>query len=86
MKNPSDLQKFNDLVLSQFAKTITNQVFLLVQNNKKLMKVYLKLVHKYGEHTVNKTLGRKIKTTYHLTNSDKEKNPSSTLIQSHTRF
>ena len=82
----SDLKKFNDKVIAQYSKTITNSVFLMIQNDKALMKEYLKLVNLHNVHTVNKTLGRKIKDSFNLSNTTRENKPTSTLIQSHQKF
>lgn len=68
-------------------KRITNEVFLTIQNNRELMYDYLRAVEKFGLDSVNQTIGRQVKSTYHLTNADdREDNPSCTLIQSHQKF
>lgn len=77
---------FATKAISQFNKKITDEIFLLIQNDHKLMKDYLKLVDKYGHHTVNKGIGKAVKAQYKLNNKDREKKPTSTLISSHQRF
>lgn len=68
-------------------KRITNEVFLIIQNDRELMHVYLKAVEDNGLDIVNQTIGKKIKTSYHLINlNEREDNPSCTLIQSHQEF
>lgn len=68
-------------------KKITNEIFLIIQNNPKLMHRYLRAVEERGLDTVNKTIGKKIKKAYNLANvNQREKNPLCTLIKSHQKF
>jgi hypothetical protein len=68
-------------------KKITNEVFLVIQNNRSLMLEYLRAVEANGFDIVNQTIGKEIKAAYKLTNiNDREDNPSCTLIQSHQKF
>lgn len=81
------MEKFTDKVLDKFKKSITDGVFLFIQNDRELMQEYLKLVEENGVKTVNKYIGRRIKTDYDLTNDDqREESPRSTLIKSHQIF
>lgn len=81
------MEKFTDKVLDKFKKSITDGVFLFIQNDRELMQEYLKLVEQNGVKTVNKYIGRRIKTDYDLTNDDqREESPRSTLIKSHQIF
>ena len=70
-----------DEVIALKNKTITDEVFLLIQNNRDFMQKYLQLVHEKGVKTVNQNIGKMVKTKYNLTN-DTERNyePISTLI------
>ena len=75
----AEIQKLN--------KRITNEVFLIIQNNKELMYEYLRQVEAKGLDTVNQSIGKEVKKEYGLTNiDDREDNPSCTLIQSHQKF
>ena len=66
---------------------ITNEIFLIIQNDRDLMKEYLRAVETNGLNTVNQTVGKEVKNAYGLVNMDnREDNPSCTLIQSHTKF
>jgi rRNA processing protein Gar1 len=68
---------------------ITNEIFLIIQNDRDLMQEYLRAVENNpgGLGTVNKTIGKKVKNSYGLVNmNDRENNPSCTLIQSHQIF
>ncbi len=68
-------------------KKITNEVFLIIQNNRELMLEYLRAVEANGLDVVNQTIGREVKAAYDLINFDeREDNPSCTLIQSHQKF
>lgn len=76
-----------DMAISIMNKRITNEIFLIIQKDRKLMKEYLRAVEKDGLDFVNQTIGRKVKEAYNLTNlNDREDNPSCTLIQSHQIF
>ena len=80
------IDNFAKKAISQFNKGITNEIFLLIQNDRKLMKEYLSLVGLHGHHAVNMRIGRVVKAQYQLNNKDREKMPTSTLISSHQRF
>lgn len=83
-----NLNDFIDKVIAQKNKKITDEVFLLIQNDKELMKEYLDHVGKIGNlKQVNQQIGRKVKEKYGLTN-DEQRNtdPTSTLISSHQEF
>lgn len=68
-------------------KSITNEIFLLIQNDKKLMYDYLRAVEKDGLDNVNQIIGKEVEKSYKLTPiKERENNPSCTLIQSHTKF
>lgn len=67
-------------------KRITNEIFLIIQNDPKLMHKYLRAVEKSGLDTVNQTIGKEVKSSYRLVNIDREDKPRCTLIQSHQKF
>jgi hypothetical protein len=67
--------------------SITDEVFLLIQNTPDLMHRYQRLIESEGLNKVNSTIGRAVKEHYNLTNDDSRKNnPNSTLIRSHQIF
>jgi len=73
--------------IAQMNKRITNEIFLLIQNDRRLMYEYLRAVEDNGLDTVNQQIGKAIKTRYQLINlNERENNPSCTLIQSHQKF
>ncbi|MQY79579.1 MAG: hypothetical protein GH151_10380 [Bacteroidetes bacterium] len=73
--------------IQKLNKRITNEVFLIIQNDREFMYEYLRLVEAKGLDTVNQSIGKEVKKEYGLTNiDDREDNPSCTLIQSHQKF
>ncbi len=82
--SPSDIAKE---AISRLNKRITNEVFLIIQNDRDLMHEYLRAVEQHGLDTVNQQIGKKVKELYDFVNlDDREDNPSCTLIQSHQKF
>lgn len=76
-----------ETAIAKLNKRITNEVFLIIQNNRELMYEYLRAVDRDGLDTVNQAIGKAVKKAYQLTNiDDREDNPSCTLIQSHQKF
>lgn len=74
-------------VIRKMNKKITNEIFLIIQNDRTLMRDYLRAVENNGLDSINQTIGKKIKASYGLVNlNDREDNPSCTLIQSHQQF
>jgi len=73
--------------IGKMNKQITNEIFMIIQNNRELMYEYLRAVEANGLDSVNQTIGREVKAAYQLTNiDDRDDNPSCTLIQSHQKF
>jgi hypothetical protein len=79
---------FADEVISDFNKSITDAIFLHIQNNKDLMQKYLHLIAEKGsKKDVNKVIGKHIKEKYGLTHDGIRNDcPVSTLIVEHTEF
>jgi len=75
------------LAIAKMNKRLTNEIFLLIQNDRNLMHKYLRAVEEYGLDTVNQRIGRAVKDQYQLKNiNEREDNPLCTLIQSHQKF
>jgi len=73
--------------INRMNKRITNEIFLIIQNDRDLMKEYLRAIENNHLDTVNQTIGKEVKNSYGLVNvNDREDNPSCTLIQSHQKF
>ena len=76
-----------EAAISKFNKKITNEIFLIIQNDRDLMHAYLRAVEDNHLDNVNQTIGKVVKEQYGLMNMDeREDNPSCTLIQSHQKF
>lgn len=83
----SDLSIFTEKVCNQFAKKITDEVFLMIQNDRELMHQYLILARSNSIDTINQQIGKAVKNKFNLKPADMRKpNPTSTLIQSHQKF
>lgn len=81
------INDFIDEVISIKNKTITDEIFLLIQNNKTLMQRYLRLVEENTLDIVNRQIGKRIKKQYNLSNDiNRNDSPKSTLISSHQEF
>lgn len=81
---PKEIAESAIAILNQ---RITNEIFLIIQNDKTLMYNYLRAVEKHGLDNVNRTIGKEVKKSYQLINlDDREDNPSCSLIQSHQKF
>lgn len=81
------LRDFVDEVLDQFAKDITDQVFLMIQEDRELMQKYLAAVSEHDLGTVNRAIGKAVKARFQLENlPTREEAPLSTLIKSHQEY
>ena len=83
-----ELNDFKKKVINEFSKEITDRVFLMIQNDKELMKEYLLLIEKGNSLTyINSEIAKEIKRKFSLKNlNEKNSNPKSTLIQGHEIF
>jgi hypothetical protein len=77
---------FVEEVLAQFTDTITDQVFLMVENSAPLAARYRALAtDDNAQHTLNCQLGRRIREHFDLRNMRRCHEPESTLIKSYER-
>jgi hypothetical protein len=83
-----EIKDFIEEVISRKNKTITDEVFLLIQSEKDLMKKYLRLVEEKGLDVVNRHIGQAVWRKYNLTPETGRinKEPESTLISSYQEF
>lgn len=83
-----DIKDFTDEVIALKNKSITDEVFLLIQNNRDFMQKYLQLVEEKGLATVNKHIGLAVMRKYGLAAEEGNinKEPKSTLISTHQKF
>ncbi|MEI6823477.1 MAG: hypothetical protein WCL51_16215 [Bacteroidota bacterium] len=82
------LQVFKKKVVDIFCENITDKVFLMIQNDRKLMYEYLKIIEENNSiANVNSQIAKEIKKRFSLENKDfKNVEPESFLIQSHEEF
>lgn len=83
-----DIKDFTDEVIAFKNKSITDEVFLLIQNNRDFMQKYLQLVAEKGLGIVNRQIGLAVLHKYGLSGEEGNinKEPKSTLISSHQKF
>jgi hypothetical protein len=83
-----EFKDFINEVIACKNKSITDEVFLLIQNNKDFMQQYLRFVEEKGLGVVNRHIGRAVWSKYNLTPDSGSINtePKSTLISSHQEF
>ena len=80
-------KKIADAAIKILNQKITNEIFLIIQNDRELMHNYLRAVESNGLDNVNQTIGKEVKKAYKLKNlNDREDNPTCTLIKSHQKF
>lgn len=78
---------FVNKVLEKFTKQITDQVFLMIQNDRSLYAEYCNQCHSQGKDNLNRDLGKAIKEHFELINLDEAKleEVKSVLITSYTK-
>ena len=83
-----DIKDFTDEVIAFKNKSITYEVFLLIQNNRDFMQKYLQLVEEKGLGIVNRQIGLAVLHKYGLSGEEGNINtePKSTLISTHQKF
>jgi len=83
----TDLTAFKEKVIQRFSAEITDRVFLMIQNDRELLKEYMDLLGTNPQKTINSSLAKEIKKRYNLENKEfKIENPQSLLIQSYESF
>jgi hypothetical protein len=81
------IDAFVKKVIDHKNKQITDEVFLLIQNDRKFMREYLRLVETDKLNVVNMRIGKQVKAAYNLTNAaTRNSKPTSTLIESFQDF
>lgn len=84
MKNLNDFKKE---VVSLFCETLTDKVFLMIQNDRELLHEYLLIVSNSKLAHVNSEIAKEVKKRFGLDNKDeKNREPESFLIQGHEMF
>jgi hypothetical protein len=81
MKTPNEIA---DEAIRRMNKKMTDEIFLIIQNDRDLMQEYLRAVESDGLDTVNRTIGKKVKDFYEFENGDEESYTLSKLIKTYT--
>ena len=87
MSVSGDIEELANEAMSRFNKRITNEIFLMIQSDRDLMRGYLECVQAHGADTSNRGIGKAVKQRYRLENGAyREHEQSSPLISSHQTF
>ena len=63
----SELDNFKDKVINIFSEQLTDKVFLMIQNNRELMREYLAVIEKSKSLAyVNSEIAKEVKKRYKL--------------------
>ena len=81
-----NIDSFINDVLNEFTSSITERVFLMIQNDHELMRQYLDIIDKNSRLEINTKLPKAIRETFNLINTSEEKQSKSKLIQTYTRL
>lgn len=82
------LDDFKKKVVDSFTTQLTDKVFLMIQNDRDLMKEYLSIIEKSNSLSyINSEIAKEIKKRYNLDNlGEKNESPKSFLIQGYELF
>ena len=78
-------EKIAEKALQLMIENITDNVFLVIQEDRALMKQYIDQVIADGRDNVNQTIGKHIKNRLSLTNLGRDDDPASSLISSYEK-
>ena len=83
-----ELPEFKNKIIDLFAERITDYVFLMIQNDRKLMGEYLHIIEQNSSlKNVNSQIAQEVRSSFSLDLlNEKEKIPQSFLIQGHDKF
>lgn len=83
----NEIEMLANDAMTVLSTRITDEIFLIIQSDRSLMQRYLHLVEASGAAVVNRVIGKAVKSRFALEDADtREKDPKSTLIQSHQSF
>lgn len=81
---PMKIADFNELVLLRFSQELTDRVFLMIQEDRELMQIYLDAVGEHGKQAVNSHLAKAARKRFNTKLPDpKVAAPRSSLINSY---
>lgn len=78
------LNEIADEAIRKMNINMTDQIFLIIQNDRDLIQEYLRAVESEGLDKVNRTIGKKVKDFYGFENGDEDNRPMSKLIKTYT--
>ncbi len=83
-----ELNDFKEKVIDLFSEKLTDKVFLMIQNDRELMREYLSIIEKSNSLAyVNSEIAKEVKKRFDLNNLNKRnEEPESLLIQTHEMF
>jgi hypothetical protein len=79
------IEKIAEKALQLMIVDITDNVFVVIQENRDLMQRYIEQVVANGKDDVNQTIGKYIKKRLNLTSLGRDDDPASSLISSYER-
>jgi len=80
------MEKFIDDVLNQFEESITDKVFLMIQNDRVLFHRWLDLIQDKKRNYVNGEIAKAIKKSFGIKKKKKKIKPKSFLINFFKNF
>ena len=78
-------EKIAEKALQLMIENITDNVFMVIQEDRALMKQYIDQVIADGKDNVNQTIAKYIKNRLNLTNLGRDDDPASSLISSYEK-
>ena len=82
-----NIEEIASTAISRIKERLTDEVFLLIQNDRELMAGYLNEVEAHGWKAVNQTIGRAVKRAFPgIEGKSRSRLPESVLVQSFTEF
>lgn len=79
------LNEFQQHVLTEFTREITDLFFYYIEDSKELLQEYQRIIGRESDlDTTNKSLGLAVKDWFDLENGDENREPKSKLIRSYT--
>ena len=79
------IAEFNELVLLRFSQELTDRVFLMIEEDRELMQIYLDAVGQHGKQAVNSHLAKAARERFGTTCPDPQiADPKSVLIKSYS--
>jgi hypothetical protein len=88
MKKNIEIKEFKQKVMDKFCEELTDQVFLMIEQDRNLLHEYMLLIAQNKSlSNINSQIAKAVKNRFDLDNKHQEnKNPNSKLIQAHERF